>query len=279
MTSFDPETRLPVLPLDAVFNNTAADIATSLFSVLAAAVFLYGIKHWRDTKSPIVLMMMIGGLTTTLAEPFVDVVGGAWYPIHGQNTAFELMGRPIPLWVIPAYLVYFGIIGSFSYMSFAKGASMRTVWLWFSVPLVFDVAWEEVMMHYDLYYYYGNQPLILLWKFPFWWTACNSIGELLGVAMVVLLAPVLRGWKVWLIPVIMPVMDVIGYAAVGVPSMMAVNTEGVTPLVRDLAGVATFVLTGFAVWGVALLIGNDSPLRRTSNNVLAGGLLRSGMTQ
>lgn len=276
MTSFDPDTRLPVLPLDAVFNQTAANIATGLFSVLAAAVFLYGIKHWRDTKSPIVLLMMIGGLTTTLAEPFVDVVGCAWHPIHGQNTAFELMGRPIPLWVIPAYLVYFGIIGSFSTMSFARGASMRAVWLWFSVPLVFDVAWEEVMMHYDLYDYYGNQPLILLWKFPFWWTACNSVGELLGVAMVVLLAPVLRGWKVWFIPVIMPIMDVIGYAAVGLPSMIVVNTEGVTPLVRDLAGMATFALTGIVVYGVALLIGSDSPLRRTSGNGIGVALSRVG---
>ena len=84
----DPDTRLPVIPLDAVFNQTAGNYATAIFGIMAGAVFLYGLKYWRDTKNPIVLFMMLGGLTTTLVEPLLDIIGLAWHPMHGQNTAF-----------------------------------------------------------------------------------------------------------------------------------------------------------------------------------------------
>ena len=46
------------------------------------------------------MFMMLGGLTTTLVEPLLDIIGLAWHPMHGQNTAFELIGRPIPVWVV-----------------------------------------------------------------------------------------------------------------------------------------------------------------------------------
>ena len=48
----DPDTRLPVIPLDAVFNQTAGNYATAIFGIMAGAVFLYGLKFWRDTKTP-----------------------------------------------------------------------------------------------------------------------------------------------------------------------------------------------------------------------------------
>jgi hypothetical protein len=259
---FDPDTRLPVIPLDAVFNQTAGNYATAIFGVMAGVVFLYGLKYWRDTKSPIVIFMMLGGLTTTLVEPLLDIIGLAWHPMVGQNTAFELIGRPIPVWVVAVYLMYFGGLGSLNYLAFKKGVSTRGVWLWFCVPVLLDIVMEEIMMHFVLYIYYGQQPLILIQHFPLWWAPCNSMGEFIGVSLLALIGANLRGWKLVLIPILMPIMDAVGYMLVGLPSIYVLNTEHVSPLVTNLAGVATYALTALCVYGVALVIATDSPLRK-----------------
>ena len=262
----DPDTRLPVIPLDAVFNQTAGNYATAIFGIMAGAVFLYGLKFWRDTKNPIVMFMMLGGLTTTLVEPLLDIIGLAWHPMHGQNTAFELIGRPIPVWVVAVYLMYFGGLGSLNYLAFKKGVTTRMVWIWFCAPVLLDIVMEEIMMHFDLYIYYGQQPLILIKNFPLWWAPCNSMGEFIGVSLLALMGANLRGWKLLLIPIMMPIMDCVGYMLVGLPSIFVLNSENVSPLVTNLAGVATFALTALCVHGVALVVATDSPLRKGSAN-------------
>lgn len=269
MTTIDPDTRLPAIPLDAIFNQTAGNYATAIFGVMAGAVFLYGLKYWRNTKTPIVMFMMLGGLTTTLVEPLLDIIGLAWHPMHGQNTAFELIGRPIPVWVVAVYLMYFGGLGSLNYLAFRKGVSTRAVWLWFCVPVLLDIVMEEIMMTFDLYIYYGQQPLILMKHFPFWWAPCNSMGEFIAVALFASMGTSLRGWKLLLIPLLMPILDGVGYMLVGLPSIYVLNSADVPQWLTNLAGVATFALAALMVHGVALVVATDSPLRRSSNSPIA----------
>lgn len=272
---FDPDTRLPVIPLDAIFNRSAGDVFTMVYVAMAAVVFLYGLKFWYDKKNPIIIIMMVGGLTTVLVEPLLDIMGLAWHPMHEQNTAFELMGRPIPVWVVAIYLMYFGGLGALNYMAFRKGVTMKAVWIWFSAPMLLDIVAEEIMMAFGLYIYYGNQPLILIQHFPLWWAPCNSMGEFVGIALLALMGDSLRGWKLLLIPILMPIMDGVGYMLVGLPPIIAMNTEGVSNLVIQLSGVATYLLTGLFVYGVSLVIGTDSPLRSPQNNSSIGTMLKN----
>lgn len=274
MTMIDPDTRLPVIPLDAAFNITAGNYATAIFGVMAGAVFLYGLKYWRDTKNPIVMFMMLGGLTTVLIEPLLDIIGLAWHPMHGQNTAFELIGRPIPMWVVAVYLMYFGGLGSLNYLAFKRGVGTRAVWIWFSAPMLLDIVMEEIMLHFDLYIYYGQQPLILIREFPLWWAPCNSIGEFAAIALFALMGDSLRGWKLWLIPLLMPIMDCVGYMLVGLPSIFALNSPDVPMWLTNLAGVATFALTALVVHAIALVVASDSPLRRGASSSPIAELLR-----
>jgi hypothetical protein len=259
---WNEELRVLLPPWDAAFNVTAAYWTTVSFSGLTFITFMIGIMFWRRTKNPIVLLMLLGGLTTVIVEPYLDFIGGAFHPVHGQNVAFELMGRPIPWWVIPCYMFLFGGLGTLNYMAFTKGATMRQVWLWFFVPMSVDIIMEEMMMHFNLYSYYGQQPLIVFSKFPLWWSATNGMGVFLGVVIVTLMAPYLKGWKLLLIPVIMPVADGLGYAAVGLPTIIAVQTPNLPMYVSQLAGIADFALTALFVYWAALLLGTDSPLRQ-----------------
>ena len=258
-----------MIPLDAVFNQTAGNYATAVFGLMAGAVFLYGLNYWRKNKNPVVLFMILGGLTTVLIEPLLDIIGLAWHPMHGQNTAFELIGRPIPVWVVAVYLMYFGALGSLNYLAFRKGVTTRAVWLWFCVPVVLDILMEEIMMNFDLYIYYGKQPLILIQHFPFWWAPCNSMGEFVAIAVFTTMGTSLRGSKLLLIPLLMPILDGVGFMLVGLPSIYVLNTADVPAWLTNLAGVATFALSALMVHGVALVVANDSPLLRVDYSLTA----------
>ena len=253
------KTLLP--PIDSVFNLAAANQVQSVCLVLVTVVFLYGLRYWHKNGSPIVLLILLGGFTNLLVEPFPDTIGAAWHPVIGQNTAYELMGRSIPWWVVINYPAYFGALVTANYLAFAKGVTMRGVWLWFLVPLVLDLAQEEAMMATNLYYYYGQQPLILINKFPFWWGPCNAMGAYLIAAVLAFMGPSLRGWKLLLVPVIMPISYAVAFAIVGLPSIISIHTMNVPVMVSNLAGLSAFVLSGFAVYGVAHLLGTDSPWR------------------
>ena len=267
---FDPDTRLPAIPLDAVYNQTAGTFSALVFASAAFAVFLYGIKYWRDTKNPIILVMMLGGEAVVLVEPFLDIIGLAWHPMHGQDTVVEIIGRPLPLWVFCSYPMYFGGLGALNYLAFKKGVSTRVFWIWFCAPMLLDIVMEEAMMHYNLYVYYGEQPLIMPGlHFPYWWAPCNSMGELVSVSLFALMGNSLRGWKLLLIPIVMPIMDVMGYVMVGLPSIFAVMTNNLSPVTTQLAGVATYALTGMWVYGISLLVATDSPLRKGRTSLFA----------
>ncbi len=256
---WDDNLKILLPPMDTTFNLAAANQVMMVCFVLITLVFVYGLRHWQKHGSPIVLLILLGGFTNLLAEPFLDIIGAAWHPIHGQNTAFELMGRRIPLWVVINYPAYFGVLVTANYLAFARGVTMRGVWLWFLIPLTIDLLQEEAMMATNLYYYYGQQPLILINKFPFWWGPCNAMGAYLIASVLAFMGASLRGWKLLLVPVIMPITYVVAFALVGLPSMISIHTPNVSPLMSSIAGWSAFVLSGLAVHGIAHILGTDSP--------------------
>lgn len=253
--------RLPVPPVDAVAPTAFSTQCTWFYGLCAFIALLYSLKHWRDSGRPILLLILIGGGLTVFVEPFVDMMGAAFHPRLGHTIVFEFMGRPIPWWMVAAYFAFFGALGSMNYLAFARGVSTRAIRLWFLVPMLVDVVIEEIMLAKDLYLYYGDQPLILLWKLPLWWVPCNSIGEFIGISLVVLMTSYLRGANLLLIPLLIPLSDMVGYAAVALPSWIVINTP-VPGWVTQLAGIATFLLAFLIVHGISLLLATDSPFRR-----------------
>lgn len=253
--------RLPQPPTEALSNVTVDFWATVIYSTLAACTLIYGLFYWRRTGRPIILLMLAGGALCSTVEPFVNVVGAVWHPMVNQITAFELMGRGMPWFLVTGYIFYFGVLGSLTYLALEKGVTTRQFWLWATVPMLVDVVMEELMLYWDLYLYYGEQPLILINKLPLWWVPCNSLGEMLGVCLLVKAAPLLRGWRQLLIPILIPVCDAVAYSAISLPSWMVVNTPVPTWL-NQLGGLATCGLALLVLYGLSKVIPTDSPLAR-----------------
>jgi hypothetical protein len=257
---------LAVPPMDAVFDTSVAHIATMVYVALALSLIVWSL--WQPGKRVIVIAMLCGGAITSMIEPLLDVVSGALHPIVGQPAVFSLMGRDIPLWVVVCYGLYYGGFGSLNLIAFSKGVSRRGVWLWFLAPLLGDVLWEEVMLHFNLYYYYGNQAFVLI-KFPLYQPAGNSTGELLGVTTLFFLRPWLSGWR-WFpaAALVMPLCGVMGFNVVCWPTYYAVHSTWPNGVVQ-FCGVLTWMLAALMVFVVSQLVGVNSPLRRTGKLVLA----------
>ncbi len=258
---WDSRFHLPVPPVDAVSNVAVDMITTKIYLALSALVLIYGLWHWQRTGRPIIVLLMIGGALCACAEPFVNIVGAVWHPVVNQITAFEIMGRPMPWFLVTGYLFYFGAVGSLTYLTFEKGVTTRQFWLWCSVPMLLDVVMEELMLHYDLYLYYGAQPLILISKLPLWWVPCNSLGQILGVAFIALVKPLQRGWGLLLIPILIPIWDTVAYAAISLPAWIVVNTPCPWWLMQA-GGLATCGLAFAVLYGVAQVLPTDSVFAR-----------------
>lgn len=259
---WDPETRLPTPPIDAVYNDTVGFWAMTVYLIVAAPVILYALWHSRERTGRIMLLIIAGGALCALVEPFADIVGGCWHPEVGQPTVFSLLGRGIPPYVCAGYLTYFGAFSAVTYLFYTRGITRRWIWTTFFVAVVIDIGMENLMVSMGLYHYYGNQPLNHLGWLPLWWPPINALGEAGGVAAVCFLLPHLKGWRLLLIPLILPLADLMSYALIAYPGIVAVNSPELGPLLTDLLGLGVWVLALVVVHGLSLLVATDSPLRK-----------------
>jgi hypothetical protein len=240
-------------------DNSVAHWLIGICCLATLLALIFALRDWHKSKFPVLVLLIIGGAVTCLAEPFVDLLGACWHPIVGQNTLFELMDRPMPIWLMFAYIAYFGVLMMYLYRAFSSGATIRAMWLWFLVPVIADIVLEEFLMGLsdNLYIYYGNQPL-RLHVFPIWWTQPNTMGIYLSAVAMTLLVPHLRGWRMALIPF----STILCYAAaagvVSFPAVVVINSA-FPDWITQLGGIACFLIAMLIVHGCTLLIASDSP--------------------
>lgn len=259
---------LPIPPVDMVYNETVGFWAATVYLCVASPIVLYMLWHLRERRGQIMLLIMIGGTLCSLVEPFADVLGACWHPEVGQPTAFTLLGRSIPWWVVIGYFTYFGAIASWNFLAYSRGITRRLIWIAFLVPIAGDIFMENLMLHYGLYAYYGNQPLDFLGYLPLWWPPINALGVFGGVVALFLLMPHLKGWRVLLIPLILPTVDLVVYGILAYPAVIVVNIEGLSPVVTHLAGLYSWVMALVCVHMATYLLASNSPLRRKDGLVL-----------
>jgi hypothetical protein len=260
---------VPAAPVDSVISDTVDRNVNIVMLTLAGLALAYSLVSWRRTGRPTFLLLFLAGGAMMVMEPIVDVVGGCWFPSNSWR-AFELWGRPMPVWLCVTYFVYFGIGGGAIWTLMRRGAPARTLWLVWVGAVLADFALEATLMHWDTYLYYGDQPLVIA-KFPFWWGAVNATIAVVVPGLIVL-AERLPGWRdVYIVPLALSTSAAINIV-VGWPSWTAVNS-GPSDVVRELLGVASFAI---AIAGLRLLLGvvaAKEPARR-EESLLAPALAR-----
>ncbi len=161
MTDFIPP-QPPTPPYDLPLNTTMQTIATAVLWGGTAVLFAYAVLLARRERSifPVVLVIAVG--VGSLIEPLYDTSYHLfWLDAGRQWTLFTSFGLPQPVWVMPAYIMVFGMPALLLYRSFAGGVTLARVFKWAALTALTTALFEITAINLGLYVYYGESPWLV----------------------------------------------------------------------------------------------------------------------
>src|ERR1700741_838525 len=129
---------------------TARTIITVVLTVVVAAFVVAALIDWRRSGSPAFLLMLVGGYVCSFNEATVDVLGHCFFPVDGV-IAYTAFGRPVPVWGVLAYAIFFGGLSYLMAFAFKRGVTHRAMWCGIAVFGVLNVLLEIPMLRAGLY--------------------------------------------------------------------------------------------------------------------------------
>jgi hypothetical protein len=230
-------------------------------AIAAFVLFLsYALINWARVRSPVMLLIAIGGLIAALLEPFWGVLGLLNYRA-GSMMSFTLFNtREIPVFCTLLYSIYAGGTAYLFYKIVSAESTQKQFWTGIGMVFALNLTIEIPLTGLHLYDYYGAQPFQFYeGGFPLWWLFTN----LGGIASGTILAKAVQRFgprAAWIALPLIPSAFGAWEVWAGWPTFFALNYGG--GLVMTYA--AAFVTIGLAVataWGIAY-----AALPRTSNS-------------
>src|ERR1700757_1098696 len=114
-------------PWEMTTPSMAQTIITVVLAVVVAAFVVAALFDWRRSGSPNFFLMLVGGYVCSFNEATVDVLGHCFFPVDGA-IAYSAFGRPVPVWVVLAYIIFFGGLSYLMSFAFKRGATHRAMW-------------------------------------------------------------------------------------------------------------------------------------------------------
>jgi hypothetical protein len=223
--------------------TTAQAIITAILAVVATAFVVAALVDWKRSGSPVFLLMLVGGYVCSFNEATVDVLGHCFFPLDGV-LGYTAFGRGVPVWVVLAYVIFFGGLAYVMALAFKRGASHRAMWYGIAIFGVLNVLLELPMLGAGLYVYYGYQPFAI-GGFPVSWLVINSLGSLFGAVVAVRLSWFFTGARQLLL-VLVPFATYMASWVLAMPHFAITNTDMPTG-VRMAAAALSMVLGVIAI--------------------------------
>ena len=209
-------------PWEMVTPSTPQLIITVILAVVVAAFVVAALIDWRRTGAATFLLMLIGGYVCSFDEPLIDFLCHCFFPADGW-TGHTLFNRSIPIWVILAYVVFYGGLPYVLSIAFKRGVTRRVLWISIGIWGALNLAMEIPLLHSKLYVYYGDQPF-LVGGFPLSQLVFNAFGALLGAVTITRLWWFFTGARRLLL-VVVPSVTFMSSWAVGMPLFSALGTD------------------------------------------------------
>lgn len=228
-----------------------------LTAALALALLIYSIFMAKKVGSAIPVLLVLGAGAAIPLEPIVGFLGHVTHPPEGSIRMFEAVNRVIPWHMYFAYTAAFGLVYLTIYARALKGAPPpRFIWITFAISVSVYILLEIYPVQAGLWVYYDDQPL-WLWRgmAPLTWAFMNSASEIMGIALVYLLLPVLTGWRQLIVLVLCPMGALMGHLGSGWPMYSVMNSSASNSyLLLQLSGVLTVLLSLLVVWICARIL-------------------------
>ena len=209
-------------PIDMTTPQGAYDTVQVIMWVLVGLAVVASIYFWRRDGVPTALLLMAGGLVCSLNEALADILGKVWFPTD-QWAGYTLLDRAVPMWVVLAYVLFFGFFVYVIAEIFDRKPSHRAMWLGIVAFWVANSLLEMPILASDVYQYYGRQPLEL-GGFPLTWLTINVLGVLGAAVVVVRFRPWFTGVRqLFLLPLVF--MTYMASWTLAMPHFWAVNSD------------------------------------------------------
>jgi hypothetical protein len=223
--------------------GTTQTTITVVLALVVAAFVVAALAEWRRSGSPAFLLVLIGGYVCSFNEATVDVLGHCFFPSDGW-IAYTSFDRSIPIWVVLAYVIFFGGLSYLMSLALKRGATHRAMWSGIAIFGVLNVLLEIPMLSAGLYVYYGNQPFEI-GGFPISWLVINSLGSLFGAVVITRLSWFFTGARQLLL-VFVPFATYMASWVLAMPHFAITNTDASSG-VRTIAAVVSMVLGVLAI--------------------------------
>jgi hypothetical protein len=209
-------------PWDITTPATPQKIITIALAVVVAGFVITALVSWYRTKRPTFLLLLVGGYICSFNEPLIDFLCHCFFPADGWvgHTVFH---RSIPIWVILAYIVFYGGLTYLLSTAFKIGVTRRTLWIGIGIWAALNLAMEIPLLQSNLYVYYGDQPF-LVGGFPLSQLVFNAFGSLLGAVVITRLSWFFTGAR-RLFLLLVPFVTFMSSWVVGMPLFLVLGTD------------------------------------------------------
>jgi hypothetical protein len=235
----------PLAPVELTVSATNATIVLVVLSAVAVVGFGWAVLDGVRSRNIRFLAVFLGGLATSLLEPFADLLGLVWFPVHDQVHAFTMLGIPIPLFVVIGYVCLFGLMPWIMLRNMESAPSRRRYWSVSAGLLLGACVFEWLLLRSGTYLYYGNQPLNV-WGYPMIWMTINSGACLVAALIIFRLPELFTGARAFAAVALVPCADGAVMLGTGWPAFAAIHSDLPTTVV-DLLGLVTIGL-GLALY-------------------------------
>jgi MFS family permease len=230
--------QVPDVP-QLVMPATAQSIVTAIVALVAVAALVVAAVLGKRHRTPLYVVVLLGGSLASINEPVADLLGGCMHPQRGGWQVFSIFDRPIPIWVVLAYGLFFGAV-PLVVVALTRGRDPRKRFL-AAIGVIFaaNLLIEVPVIASGMYVYYGEQPF-KVGVFPLYWLFINAAG-VAGIAVVLMrFGPVFRGARLGWALLLPPASQIAAYL-VGMPAFSLYNSSAATPW-KWLGAVLTMLL-------------------------------------
>jgi hypothetical protein len=149
----------PAPPYDLPLNTTMQVVATVALWAGTAIMLGCAVRIARRERSPFPVLLVLAVAVGSVIEPIYDITYHLhWLDAGEQWTLFTSFGLPQPVWVMPAYVMVFGLPALVLYRSLSENASMRRIFGLGLLTTITTAVFEISAINLDLYVYYGESP-------------------------------------------------------------------------------------------------------------------------
>lgn len=246
---------LAVPPYGLELDTAMQTLATAVLWGGTILLLLYAVKMARDERSPFPVLLVVAVAIGSIIEPLYDIAYHLYWLDDGEQwTLFTGFGLPQPIWVMPAYVMVFGLPALLLYRRLAAGATLRFIFGFAALTACTTAIFEITAINLDLYKYYGEQPMQIA-GYPLH-IAFMEAAQITGFAVLaaVLELRATRNVHHLALFVIFPANFAFDTLGAGFPTIMAINTPDPQPVVMWATAFVSIAFAATALWWTAQLL-------------------------